>query len=125
MRKVSGSLKLELAQYREIASFAQFGSDLDEATQKLLNRGSHLTELLKQPQYTPYTIERQIVSVYAGTSGFFDTLPLVQVLEIEKDLLNFVFGNIVLRPYIDLLREEFDDQIFSLVLSLYKKIRKL
>jgi len=125
MRKVSGSLKLELAQYREIASFAQFGSDLDEATQKLLNRGSHLTELLKQPQYTPYTIERQIVSVFAGTSGFFDALPLFQVLPVEKELLSFIFTNAVLSPYVALLKEEFDDQIFSLVLSIFKQSRKL
>jgi proton translocating ATP synthase F1 alpha subunit len=125
MRKVSGSLKLELAQYREIASFAQFGSDLDEATQKLLNRGSHLTELLKQPQYTPYTIERQIIAVFAGTSGFFDNLPLAQVLEVEKDLLNFVFTQDVLKPFVALLREEFDDQIFTVVLNRFKALRKL
>lgn len=125
MRKVSGSLKLELAQYREIASFAQFGSDLDEATQKLLNRGSHLTELLKQPQYTPYPIERQIVAVFAGTSGFFDNLPLAQVLEVEKDLLNFVFTNEVLRPFVALLREEFDDQLFSVVLTRFRQLRKI
>jgi F-type H+-transporting ATPase subunit alpha len=125
MRKVSGSLKLELAQYREIASFAQFGSDLDEATQKLLNRGSHLTELLKQPQYTPYSIEKQIIAVFAGTSGFFDALPLNQVLEVEKELLSFVFNNPALLPYVLLLKEEFDDQIFSLVLSIFKKTRKI
>jgi len=125
MRKVSGSLKLELAQYREIAAFAQFGSDLDEATQKLLNRGAHLTELLKQPQYTPYSIEKEIVSVFAGTSGFFDALPLSRVLEVEKDLLSFVFGLPLLRPYVALLKEEFDDQIFTLVLSLYKASKGL
>lgn len=125
MRRVSGSLKLELAQYREIASFAQFGSDLDEATQKLLNRGSHLTELLKQPQYTPYTIEKQIVSVFAGTSGYFDALPLNAVLETERDLLNFVFGNSVLFPYVSLLKEEFDDQIFTLILAIFKQNRKI
>jgi F-type H+-transporting ATPase subunit alpha len=124
MRKVSGSLKLELAQYREIASFAQFGSDLDEATQKLLTRGSHLTELLKQPQFFPYSIERQIVSVFAGVSGFFDDIPLSQVLAVEKDLLNFVFNTNALMPYVMLLKEEFDDSLFSLILSIYKSSRK-
>jgi len=125
MKKVSGSLKLELAQYREIASFAQFGSDLDEATQRLLNRGAHLTELMKQPQYTPYLIERQIISVFAGTRGFFDHLPLNRVLEIEKDLLEFVFQTALFQPYVVLLKEDFDDQIFNLVLSLYKQLRNL
>jgi len=125
MRKVSGSLKLELAQYREIAAFAQFGSDLDEATQKLLNRGAHLTELLKQPQYNPYSIEKEIVSVFAGTSGFFDALPLTKVLEVEKDLLSFIFNTSIFRPYVVLLKEEFDDQVFSLILSIYKNSKGL
>lgn len=125
MKKVSGSLKLELAQYREIASFAQFGSDLDEATQKLLNRGSHLTELLKQPQYTPYSIERQIVSVFAGVSGFFDSVPLSQVLSTEKSLLDFVFTVDVFQPYVLLIKEEFDDSLFALILSLFNEKNKL
>jgi F-type H+-transporting ATPase subunit alpha len=71
MKFVSGSLKLELAQYREMAAFANFGSDLDEATLKLLNRGAHLTELLKQPQFSPYSVELQIISIFAGIKGFF------------------------------------------------------
>lgn len=71
--------------------FAQFGSDLDEATQKLLNRGSHLTELLKQPQYSPYTIEQQIVSVFAGVSGFFDSLALNKVFGDGKRAIKFCF----------------------------------
>lgn len=72
LRAVSGSLKLELAQYREIAAFAQFGSDLDEATQRILSRGSLLTDLLKQRQYNPYPVEDEILSIYAATNGFFD-----------------------------------------------------
>jgi len=123
MRKVSGSLKLELAQYREIASFAQFGSDLDEATQRLLNHGSHLTELLKQPQYSPYPIERQIVSVFAGVTGFFDDVPLSQVLPLEKEMLSFVFDSEVFKPYVLLLKEEFDSSLFSLILSLFRDLR--
>src|SRR5687768_4083412 len=76
MKRVSGSLKLELAQYREMAAFAQFGSDLDEATQNLLNRGAHLTELLKQPQYTPLPIEDQILSIFSGVNGYLDPLEI-------------------------------------------------
>jgi len=121
MKKVSGSLKLELAQYREIASFAQFGSDLDEATQRLLNRGSHLTELLKQPQYTPYSIEAQVVVVFAGVKGFFDKLDLNQVLPTEKALLDFVFNTVTFKPFIMLLREEFEEPIFNSIVSSFVK----
>lgn len=85
MKKVSGSLKLDLAQYREISSFAQFGSDLDEQTLKLLNRGAHLTELLKQPQYQPLPVQEQIFYIYAGVTGRFDHLPLDQVLLNERN----------------------------------------
>ena len=69
MKKFAGSLKLELAQYREVEAFAQFGSDLDEATTNLLNRGKRLTELLKQAQYNPLSIEYQVIAIYAGVSG--------------------------------------------------------
>jgi len=120
MRRVSGSLKLELAQYREIAAFAQFGSDLDEATQKLLNRGAHLTELLKQPQYIPYPVEREIIAVFAGTTGFFDEMPLNKVLEAEKDLLQFVFSSPIVRPYVVLLQDDFDAEVFKFIFHLYK-----
>ena len=76
MKSVAGSIKLELAQYREMAAFAQFGSDLDAATQRLLNRGARLTELLKQPQYSPLTNAEQVVVIYAGTHGYLDKLPV-------------------------------------------------
>ncbi|KAL8535301.1 hypothetical protein ACS0TY_011080 [Phlomoides rotata] len=76
MKQVCGSLKLELAQYREVAAFAQFGSDLDAATQALLNRRARLTEILKQPQYTPLPIEKQILVIYAMVNGFCDRMPL-------------------------------------------------
>ena len=75
MKKVSGSIKLELAQYREMAAFAQFGSDLDASTQKLLNRGARLTELLKQAQFSPLPFEEQTVSIFAGTNGYLDGIP--------------------------------------------------
>jgi len=119
MKKVSGSLKLELAQYREIASFASFGSDLDEATQRLLNRGSHLTELLKQPQYTPYSVEQQIVVIFAGVKGFFDKIDLNKVLPTEKKLLNYVFTTSTFLPFVRLLKEEFDDKVFGQILKAF------
>lgn len=87
MKQVAGKIKGELAQYREMAAFAQFGSDLDPATQRLLNRGARLTELLKQPQFAPLKIEEQVVVIYAGTSGQLDPLPLDRVREFESGLL--------------------------------------
>lgn len=87
MKKVSGSIKLELAQYREMAAFAQFGSDLDASTQKLLNRGARLTELLKQAQFSPMPFEEQTVSIFAGTQGFLDTVPVNAVVRYEQAML--------------------------------------
>jgi F-type H+-transporting ATPase subunit alpha len=89
MKKVAGSIKLELAQYREMAAFAQFGSDLDASTQRLLNRGARLTELLKQPQFSPMPIEEQVVSIYAGVNGFIDNVPVKDVTRFESALLSF------------------------------------
>ncbi|HEX8401909.1 MAG TPA: F0F1 ATP synthase subunit alpha [Allosphingosinicella sp.] len=88
MKKVAGSIKLELAQYREMAAFAQFGSDLDASTQRLLNRGARLTELLKQPQFSPMPVEEQVVSIYAGVNGFLDNVPTNQVTRFENALLS-------------------------------------
>ena len=90
MKKVAGSIKLELAQYREMAAFAQFGSDLDASTQKLLNRGSKLTELLKQNQYSPMTIAEQVVSIFTGVNGYLDDLELSQIRNFEKDLFELI-----------------------------------
>jgi F-type H+-transporting ATPase subunit alpha len=87
MKKVAGSIKLELAQYREMAAFAQFGSDLDASTQKLLNRGSKLTELLKQNQYSPLTVAEQVISVFTGVRGYLDDIELNQIKNFEKDIL--------------------------------------
>jgi len=87
MKKVAGSIKLELAQYREMAAFAQFGSDLDAATQKLLNRGSKLTELLKQKQYSPLTVAEQVITVFTGVRGYLDDVELDQIKNFEKDIL--------------------------------------
>ena len=88
MKSVAGSIKLELAQYREMAAFAQFGSDLDASTQALLNRGARLTELLKQAQYAPLTNAEQVCVIYAGTEGYLDDLPVAQVGPFETALLN-------------------------------------
>ncbi|MCH8684575.1 F0F1 ATP synthase subunit alpha [Pedomonas mirosovicensis] len=87
MKKVAGSIKLELAQYREMAAFAQFGSDLDAATQKLLNRGARLTELLKQAQYQPMGFEEQVVSIFAGVNGYLDTIAVRDVVRFERQFL--------------------------------------
>jgi F-type H+-transporting ATPase subunit alpha len=87
MKKVAGKIKGELAQYREMAAFAQFGSDLDAATQRLLNRGARLTELLKQAQFAPLKMEEQVVVIYAGTNGYLDALPLDKVKAFENGLL--------------------------------------
>jgi len=93
MKSVAGSIKLELAQYREMAAFAQFGSDLDAATQALLNRGARLTELLKQPQYSPLTNAEQVVVIYAGTKGYLDKIEVGDVTRFETGLLNHIRQN--------------------------------
>jgi len=90
MKQVAGSIKLELAQYREMAAFAQFGSDLDASTQRLLKRGARLTEILKQDQFTPYPVEEQVVAVYAGVRGHLDGLDLGVITRYESELLNEV-----------------------------------
>ncbi len=90
MKQIAGSLRLDLAQYREMAAFAQFGSDLDQATQRQLNRGSRLVEILKQGQYEPLPVEKQILIIYAGTNGFVDHLPVSALKKYEQELYAFV-----------------------------------
>jgi F-type H+-transporting ATPase subunit alpha len=90
MKKVAGSIKLELAQYREMAAFAQFGSDLDASTQKLLARGARLTELLKQAQFAPMPIEEQVASIFSGTAGFIDSVATKDVTRYEAAMLSFL-----------------------------------
>ncbi|WP_020187681.1 F0F1 ATP synthase subunit alpha [Methylopila sp. 73B] len=92
MKQVAGKIKGELAQYREMAAFAQFGSDLDASTQRLLNRGARLTELLKQPQFSPLRVEQQVIVIYAGTNGYLDKLPLDKVRSYETKLLDLFEG---------------------------------
>jgi F-type H+-transporting ATPase subunit alpha len=90
MRQVAGSLRLDLAQYRELAAFAQFGSDLDKATQAQLNRGQRLVEILKQPQYAPLPVEKQVMIIFAGTNGFLDDLPVEQIRAFEQELYKYL-----------------------------------
>jgi len=90
MKKVAGSIKLELAQYREMAAFAQFGSDLDASTQRLLNRGSKLTELLKQNQYSPLSVAEQVISVFSGVNGYLDDIDLGEIKSFESDLIDLM-----------------------------------
>jgi len=90
MKQVAGTLKLDLAQYRELASFSQFGSDLDKATQAQLDRGIRLVEILKQPQYQPMSLSQEVVILYAGVRGFVDKYPLESIKNYEKELMSFV-----------------------------------
>jgi F-type H+/Na+-transporting ATPase subunit alpha len=93
MRSVAGSLRLNLAQYRELEAFSAFGSDLDQASQDQLARGSRLVELLKQPQYSPFPVERQVVSIWAGTSGELDVVPVSEIRKFEREFLDYVGHN--------------------------------
>ncbi|NLB47934.1 MAG: F0F1 ATP synthase subunit alpha [Microbacteriaceae bacterium] len=93
IKKVSGTLKLELAQYRALEAFAMFASDLDAASRKQLERGARLTELLKQPQYSPYPVEDQTVSIWAGTNGYLDDVPVEDILRFEREYLDYVANN--------------------------------
>jgi F-type H+-transporting ATPase subunit alpha len=102
IKKVSGTLKLELAQYRSLEAFAMFASDLDAASRRQLARGARLTELLKQPQYSPYPVEEQVVSIWAGTNGKLDTVEVSDVLRFERELLDYLRRN---STVLDTLRE--------------------
>ncbi len=104
MKQVAGSIKGELAQYREMAAFAQFGSDLDAATQRLLNRGARLTELLKQPQFSPLRTEEQVAVIFAGVNGYLDKLEVSQVRDFEKGLLTHLNSNA--KDVLDGIRKE-------------------
>lgn len=116
MRKVVRSLKLELAQFREIAGFAQFGSDLDEATQYLLKRGTLLTELLKQPQYTPLSIQKQVISIFAGINGYLDNVPLNKIADFETQLFKFVDNSSLFSPILNSVRDiTKDDEIDNVI----------
>jgi F-type H+-transporting ATPase subunit alpha len=93
MKQVAGSIKLELAQFREMEAFSQFASDLDASTQKLLARGARLTQLLKQPQYSPLSVEEQVVVIYAGTKGYLDNVAVNDVSNFERQMLDSIRAN--------------------------------
>jgi len=107
MKSVSKTLKLDLAQYREVAAFAKFGSDLDEDTQALLNRGAKLTELLKQPQYSPLPLEKQVVSIHSGVGGFLDDTNIGDIGPQERALFEYMDQSIFFEPFVFGLREHF------------------
>jgi len=104
MKQVAGSIKLDLAQFREMEAFSQFASDLDASTQQLLNRGRRLTELLKQPQYKPMPVEEQVVSIYAGVRGYLDKISVDDVSRFEQGLLREMHGKG--KPILDTLRAD-------------------
>src|SRR6266481_391972 len=111
MRQVAGTLRLDLAQYRELAAFAQFGSDLDKSTQEQLNRGARLVEILKQPQYEPLAVERQVAIIFAGANGYLDKIPLPDVRAFEIELYKFIETRApdVFRGLTD--KKQLDDQL--------------
>ena len=125
MKKVAGSIKLELAQYREMAAFAQFGSDLDASTQQLLNRGAKLTELLKQDQYSPMTVAEQVISVFTGVKGHLDDVELNKIKKFEKNFIEKVKSE---KPeIIDSIQtsgklEENTEKLLTQLIVEYKKI---
>ena len=124
MKKVAGSIKLELAQYREMAAFAQFGSDLDASTQQLLNRGAKLTELLKQDQYSPMTVAEQVISVFTGVKGYLDDVDLSKIKDFEKAIIEKIKSS---KPeIIDAIQssgklDEDNEKILSQVILEHKK----
>lgn len=125
MKQVAGRLRLELAQYREMAAFAQFGSDLDKATQAQLARGSRLVELLKQPQFVPLPVEKQILVIYAGTNGFVDEYPVESLKKYEDELQNFVASK-----HPELLKEisekkQIDDSLKSNINAVLNEFKKI
>jgi len=127
MKQVAGTLRLDLAQYREMAAFAQFGSDLDKTTQAQLARGARMVELLKQDQYKPMSVGEQVLIIYAGVNGFVDDIPVSKLREFEQDLLSYINekhagikSDVVSRKKID---EEFSEQLKQIITE-FKKTKK-
>ena len=127
MKQVAGTIKLELAQYREMAAFAQFGSDLDASTQKLLNRGAKLTELLKQNQYSPLKVAEQVITVFTGVRGYLDDVELDQIKSFEKEIIEKIKNE---KPeIIDTIQssgklDEETEKALIQIIELYKKSKK-
>jgi len=121
MKQVAGSLKLELALYREMLAFSKFGSDLDESTRDLLHRGDRATEWLKQPQYRPMCVQYQLLCLYACVHGYFDSLEVSEVLRFEEQLLAFVEGSAIFAPIVENLVEELDEEVLHSLLIYFKE----
>jgi F-type H+-transporting ATPase subunit alpha len=123
MKQVAGSIKLELAQYREMAAFAQFGSDLDAATQQLLARGARLTELLKQGQYEPLSVEEQVVVIYAGVKGYLDNIEISDIAKFEEALLSNLRAS---KNILDVIKEKaaLDEDIEKSITDLIEEVSK-
>jgi len=120
MKKVAGSLKLELAQYREMSVFAKFGSDLDETTKALLHRGARIVEVLKQQQYRPICVQYQIVVVFAVVNGYLDDLELSEISSFEEQLYEFIENSAIFGPIVEDLVEELDEPVLHTMLSYFK-----
>ena len=127
IKKVSGTLKLELAQYRSLEAFAMFASDLDAASRRQLERGARLTELLKQPQFSPYPVEDQTVSIWAGTTGKLDEVPLQDILRFEQEFLEYLKRNTGILTTIRETEKLEDDTVNALEQSIdkFKKMFQL
>ena len=123
MKQVAGSIKLELAQYREMAAFAQFGSDLDAATQQLLARGARLTELLKQGQYQPLSVEEQVVVIYSGVKGYLDNIEISDIAKFEEALLSNLRAS---KNILDVIKEKaaLDEDIEKSITDLITEVSK-
>jgi F-type H+-transporting ATPase subunit alpha len=121
LKQVAGTLKLELAQYREVAAFSQFGSDLDAATRYLLDRGSRLTEMLKQTQFTPLPVEQQVFLIFGGVKGFFDTLTVSEISDFQEFVLTAMLKDhaAVLQEIKE--KEALDDSLMSTLNSFYSE----
>jgi F-type H+/Na+-transporting ATPase subunit alpha len=124
MRKVAGTLRLELAQYRALAAFAQFGSELDKASQQQLNRGARLVEILKQGQFAPLPVEKQVLILYAGTNGYLDDLPVDRCRKFEEELYRFV-ENAHPQLFIDLkAKKDIDDELKAQITSVLTEFKQ-
>jgi F-type H+-transporting ATPase subunit alpha len=117
MKRVAGSLKLELAQYREMVTFSKFGADLDESTLALLHKGERLTELLKQPQFSPMPVAFQVLSIFSGVNGYLDNISVEEVLNYEHQLFDYVTSNSAIYANIIDLPFEYDEQVLHLILT--------
>ena len=124
MKQVAGTLRLDLAQYRELAAFAQFGSDLDKATLAQLNRGQRMVELLKQDQYSPLPVEQQILVIFAGTNGYVDEVPVPSVRKFEAELLRFATSKY--QPLLDDIKskKQLDDDLKARIKGVIEEFKK-